>query len=223
MIKVRFLDFWKTFDPIDSVFYKILKSREKEIIFCQNSLEFVDLEFQSVFINRSQLLKRKLSNFLHPSPNIDPALRFVSKDGAYRPKGSASRRVWYSGENIRPPYSNEIDSFLSFDQDRFGGKNTYMPLWWHRLNWYESHNFSQDVGVPVTVEILTQPREVESQKKGFACAFIGNSHPTRLRFIEQLRKFGEVDVFGNSVGRPVHNKYSIAKDYKFSVCFENDL
>jgi hypothetical protein len=73
------------------------------------------------------------------------------------------------------------------------------------------------------MQSLLKPRRIENEKKKFACAFIGNPHPMRLHFIEQLSKLGNVDTYGSFVGRPVENKYDIAKDYKFSVCFENDL
>jgi hypothetical protein len=37
-----------------------------------------------------------------------------------------------------------------------------------------------------------------------------------------LKKIDNVDVYGRYVGKPVKNKYEIAKDYKYSICFEND-
>ncbi len=38
-----------------------------------------------------------------------------------------------------------------------------------------------------------------------------------------MRKFGEVDVFGTAVGRPIKDKSSVTSQYKFVICFENDL
>jgi len=44
-----------------------------------------------------------------------------------------------------------------------------------------------------------------------------------MRALAALEKFGNVDIYGSAVGRPVPDKYSIAKRYKFMLCFENDL
>jgi hypothetical protein len=64
---------------------------------------------------------------------------------------------------------------------------------------------------------------VVGQEKKFVCAFLSNPEPTRLRALDELRKFGEVDLFGTYSGRPVKNKYDLAKNYKFCLGFENDL
>ena len=61
------------------------------------------------------------------------------------------------------------------------------------------------------------------QKEKFACAFISNPEPTRMRALKELSRFGEVEVFGAHTGRPVPNKYQIARDFRFMLCFENDL
>jgi hypothetical protein len=60
-------------------------------------------------------------------------------------------------------------------------------------------------------------------KEKFACAFIANPEPTRLRALQALEKYGEVDVFGPYSGITASSKYEIARDYKYTICFENDL
>jgi len=115
-----------------------------------------------------------------------------------------------------------FDGFLSFDQDSYGGRNAYLPLWWLRLNWFKDFELSPQVGTPVDMHLLLRHREARQRKTKFACAFVGNPHPKRLHFIEMLQKIDNVDVYGRYVGKPVKNKYEIAKDYKYSICFEND-
>lgn len=58
---------------------------------------------------------------------------------------------------------------------------------------------------------------------GFVCAFVGNAEPIRMRALEALTRIGRVDVYGAAVGRPVREKRSVSKNYRFSVCFENDV
>ena len=153
---------------------------------------------------------------------IEPALATSNLN----PKNSfnqfAKRSIWYTGENIRPPLLSEYDAYLSFDQEPYDGRNAYLPLWWLRLNWFEKFKYDDQVGIGIDIDKLLLKRELASPKSKFACAFVGNPHPIRMHFIEKLSKLGQVDVFGRSVGRPVANKYEIAKDYKYSVCFEND-
>ena len=45
----------------------------------------------------------------------------------------------------------------------------------------------------------------------------------RLHAIQCLREIGPVDVFGSVVGRPVEDKAVVAGDYRFVLCFENDV
>jgi hypothetical protein len=41
--------------------------------------------------------------------------------------------------------------------------------------------------------------------------------------IDSLKSLGEIDVFGKAVSNPISYKDQVARDYKFIVCFENDL
>ena len=74
--------------------------------------------------------------------SVDPDIVFFSIFGqdhkAY--KNHRSKKVFYTGENVRPPTS-ECD--LSFSFDATGGKNIYLPLWVLFLNWFNVP-FSQD-------------------------------------------------------------------------------
>jgi len=62
-----------------------------------------------------------------------------------------------------------------------------------------------------------------NERPNFVCAFVGNAEPVRIRAIQALQTIGRVDVFGAAVGLPVPHKYEIARDYRFMLCFENDL
>jgi hypothetical protein len=45
----------------------------------------------------------------------------------------------------------------------------------------------------------------------------------RFRAVRALEKIGEVDVFGPVVGKPIQSKLEIAKNYRYTLCFENDI
>ena len=61
------------------------------------------------------------------------------------------------------------------------------------------------------------------QEKKFLCAFINNPEPTRIRALLELSKIGTVDIFGRYSGNYVKDKIEVSKNYRFSMCFENDL
>ena len=223
MTTVRFVDFWKDFDPNDNIFVKILRENMENISIRSQRKFPVDIELSSVELNRGAQIARKIATFTKKTSFTEPALLNVRQSYNLKSKNFAAKKIWYTPENVRPPLMSDFDGYLSFDQDDFNGINAYLPLWWLRLNWYEKAHYSPQLGTTVSKENLLQQRELRSKKTKFACAFIGNPHPVRMHFIRRLSDLGIVDIFGKSVGRPVENKFNIAKDYKFNICFENDI
>jgi len=60
-------------------------------------------------------------------------------------------------------------------------------------------------------------------RRRFACAIISNPEPTRMKAIEMLGRIGTVDVMGDVTGIRVKDKFEILANYRFALCFENDL
>lgn len=197
--KIRFTNFWPNFNPADNFFIDAVANET----LIQPTL------IESVFDSKSQI---SLNQFGKKFPSL---LKLFSNKSEFR-------RVWFTGENIRPPFGAEYDSYISFDQDDYGGKNFYFPLIYSELI-FRSKDWSQRRGIDFKTEDLLLPRNLPEAKSKFACAFIGNPEPTRLRAIEALSKFGQVDIFGPHAGLAVRSKFEIAKDYRFMLCFENDL
>lgn len=172
-----------------------------------------DITVTSVFLSAHERLMRRLrrSRDLLPSP---------PRESRYR--------IWHTGENVRPPWA-DYDLTLSFDLDDYGGRNLYLPLAVLALDWFPERRDGprpdqRRVGAALTPAQAAQPREpVAVGRPRFACAFISNPEPRRLFAIEALSRYAPVDVFGAAVGRPVPSKAEIARDYRFVVCFENDL
>ena len=204
--RIRFRNFWPGFDPRVNVFVKSLGHRRLQ----------APTEVESVFVSAWAALLTKIRRRLRERLFIR---QFSKSSGKLSPK----RRVWYTGENIRPPLDGSYDAFISFDQDDYSGKNTYFPLLYSTVLFDSPENIKRRgiaVGDP---HDLTRERRQAEEKTKFACAFIGNPESTRLRAVEQLRSYGQVDLYGPGVGNRVPSKYSFAKDYKFMLCFENDL
>lgn len=182
----------------------------------------VDLELVSV--HRTEIVRLSTTVMsVVPGRNYRRRLRRHERwTSAYRePSDRASHSIWFTGENVRPP-GGPWDGYLSFELDPLDGRNAYFPHWWEYLGLWSSARTSYS-GMYLDIETLQTPREAGRRRQGFACAFIGNPTPMRLHAINALSRVGSVEVFGNSVGRPVPSKAAIAKDFRFVLCFENDL
>ena len=203
-ISVTYRQFWPQFNKNENFISQALAGSSFE----------GEIEVTSVFETASQkLLAAALRRFGFPR----------DKQPVVRAKAEPVRKVWFTGENKRPPHSSLFEAFISFDQDPMGGKNCYFPLFY--IDLLISHpeaTLRRGRGFP-DPQTLLEPRISRSEKQKGVCAFISNGEPTRLRAIDELSKWIDVDVYGPWVNKPVPNKYQIAKDYKFTLCFENDL
>jgi Glycosyltransferase family 10 (fucosyltransferase) C-term len=202
--------------------------------FTRDSEAYVDAEIVGVFSHLPSILDRyheKLRQrlrlvkgypFIHGGLNRDVAVKYDMRN----PPSTKNykKRIWFSGENIRPPFGFDYDATISFDLDTFHDSNIYGPISYLLLSEKPSW-IDPLLGLSIDTEKLKLARKFPNEVLGrkLACAFVGNDHSMRLRFIEELKKFGDVDVFGSAVGRPVKNKASLAGQYKFVICFENDL
>ncbi len=209
-LTTRFVGFWPRFDPHE-FFVPLLghvSGRAVDVV-GRRDVD-VDVEVWSVF-----------------DAGGAPAGRIARLLGRRRRAGGASIRIWYTGENRRPP-GDGFDGTLSFDTDDHGGTNAYLPLPYLQLTW---PSLTQAVGLGEAARLgarpspddLATPRPAPAERPKFACAFFGNPEPTRMRFVEVLREVGEVDVFGAAVGRPVGPKLQVAAAYRYMICFENTV
>lgn len=214
-IRVAFVHFWEGFDP-NLFFLPIIASAAQSKAVWEPSPDRACVIVES---------------FSPPQPSrLD---RLASRFGSHRDYKpmvgrSGTPRVWFTGENVRPPLE-DFDHFFSFDVDELFGVNTYFPLIYLGVNWFKTTPKAPSpevdrMGIFPTLEYLDSARSyTENEREGFACAFVGQPEPIRMRTIEKLQEIGQVDVFGASVGRPVKNKVDIARNYKFMICFENDV
>ncbi len=139
------------------------------------------------------------------------------------PNPLAKINIWYTGENQRPPFG-AWDVYLTFDAKFPTANNFYFPLWiLTSTDLISKIDYSYWGRISPTIRELMSSRVLSKPKKKFACAFIGKNYRLRLHAISELRKIGEVDVFGPGSRRPVDRPSEIAGDYSFTICFENDL
>lgn len=197
----RLVNFWPQFDPEDFFLSKIIESHagNKPIL------------VESVYPG---LLKVGISKILR---RIFGPRKTVSQSVPASPK-----RIWWTGENVRPPFQEGYDLFVSFDRDNLSKKNIFFPLFYSELLFPNRDSFFRlGAKLPEAAE-LTRPRS-GNLANSFVCAFINNPEPTRLRAVEYLAKYGQAQVFGKISSNPTPQKIRASQGFKFVLCFENDL
>jgi len=217
-IKAHFRRFYPGFEPLQFWIPFVEESIGKQVVLSPESE--ADVVFTSVFESRSEMWKRRLQSRLS-TPSIPEAPRR---------KSLAAKSIWVTGENVRPP-ARGYDLTASFDLDEFGGTNVYLPLILTELDWFSLKRDPQFLRWNSRTGIArlrpqdgSLDRQLHDQNRlKFACAFVGNAEPIRMRAIRALESVGQVDVFGSAVGRPVASKFEIAQEYRFMLCFESDL
>jgi hypothetical protein len=196
---IKFLNFWPEFDEKNNFILAALANQEV----------LSPIEITSVFGSPPRSMLEGVFSRMKPTPKNSFS-------------GIKPRRVWFTGENIRPPVGNDFDSFVSFDQDTYGGVNFYFPLLYAELLLKE-RQWTNRRGIDLDKNELLEHRKNTKTKDKFVCAFISNREPVRMRALDELSKYGKVDVFGPHSGNTRLSKYETAKEYKFMLCFENDL
>lgn len=204
---LKFYDFWPNFKSETNVFQFLTQGLQV------NRRIYI----YSVYPRPSKRMYQRLTQRFTGNPLAFKSTNLKANQPGKHPK------IWYTAENIRPPFGQGFDYFLSFDQDTFEGKNIYFPLFYSELL-FRLEDPDRELGIQkFDPQVLTQPRNISINRPGFVCAFINNPEPQRLRAIKELGKYGQVDVFGKLTGNPVSTKLEVAKNYKYMLCFENDL
>lgn len=199
---ISYEDFWPNFNQEDNFFTRALSG---------TSLK-QDLRIRSVF---PSVIKSTLKRVFR-------RIQLGSQSSTISTSEQV-RTVWFTGENIRPPLDGKFDHFISYDQDDYSGKNTYFPLFYAELLVSGKESIDRR-GISINhPESLMQFRKNLVEKDKFVCAFISNPEPTRMRALRALSKYGSVEIHGPHTGRPVPNKFEVARNFRFMMCFENDL
>jgi hypothetical protein len=222
-VSIRFVNFWKGFDPCNNFFVDLIEDSGLKVCVVEPHSVKVDLEIVSVFSDRNrELLIKGGRKLLGLSNNPTYRNRLDNLTIPRRTKNS-TRRIWYTGENIRVPFEADFDGYLSFDPSNEILNNAYLPLWMLSLGWFSKSRNLIRLGIHTHVTDLISDRQRMKSKDKMICAFVGNPEPVRLRTIQELNKAYKIDLFGSYYGNFVKNKYDVASEYKFSIAFENDL
>ncbi len=223
-LTLRFKDFWEGFQENENLFLDILTGCGFDVSVVRDKGVLVDLEIVSVFPPARSPAIRILDKVYIRLPD---ELKLALKNFSHKLRGPenefCTRKIFYTGENVRVPLDDSLSGSLSFDQQNFGKFNAYCPVWYLDLDFYHSRHCTR-LGTRMKLTELLMPRVLDfNLKTDFMCAFLNNPEPTRIRAIREFTKLQKVDVFGSYSGNKVVSKLDVATKYKFILCFENDL
>lgn len=140
-----------------------------------------------------------------------------------RPDKNARLNFWFTGENERPPFGS-WDAYFGFDYHLQSSNYAYLPLWFLTSTTLMKDTKDSYWGsrLRATSSLLAE-RSLRVVAPKFACAFVGKAYPLRLHALKALSTVGKVDIFGPATRHEVNKPSDIAKQYKFTICFENDV
>jgi alpha(1,3/1,4) fucosyltransferase len=198
-LQVFYKDFWPGFKPEGSIFdYALRKSYDVVHAWTERAADLV-----------------LVSEYMSPFQRV--LLR--TGKGARRP-GKTQLRILYSGE-VRNIDLRSYDAVISTNILKLE-KHFRLPQWVHYVRLWPGYvNRTGAVEAGFDPASLTSPAHTDPER--FACAVFSNPHYMRLVAVDKLAAFGEVDVFGRYSDRPVRDKMSTLKLYRFNLCFENAI
>ena len=226
MITIRFRDFPN--EKSYRYFIELIEIATGESVTVSKSIrKNVDLEVTGPYGGDSNSyrtpLAKKIKRLGYISFTNGRHLSLRNLATGIQPTKTAKKNIWYSGENVRPPQGN-WDGYLGFDTNLPADRSVYFPLWFlTSTNLFKSNTETYWGNKVPTISELTEGRKFTLQRKKFVVSFIGRSYSMRLHAIEALAKVGKVDIFGEAARNQVETPSSVAKKYRYIMCFENDI
>lgn len=193
-MNISFLDFWGNFDFNNNFFVHYFKSLFPDQQINITSPENADTVIFSCFGQQHKTVNR-----------------------------SKTKKIFFTGENIRPNF-NECDYSFTFDFDDHGGKNIRIPLWYFYIDWFGVGSYGDPKYLLPINEI--NGTWFNTKKTKTCCTVFSNPKQERFSMIECLTKYFPVDCYGKPFGRHTNgedDKYNIISQYKISMCFENGI
>jgi hypothetical protein len=142
----------------------------------------------------------------------------------YTTDRSRTKKIFYTGENIRPNYS-ECDYSLTFDFEDYDGRNCRLPLWMLQIDWFNKKDYENPKFV-IPVDQINKNAFIERPKTDFCCMIFNTDSPFRFETLAKLSRYKYVTTYGKPFGNWFYgeeDKYQVLAKHKFSVCFENTL
>ena len=154
------------------------------------------------------------------------------------PQFQNKKRIFYTGENLRPVYGQSVvrtasnfigrcDYSISFDFDENEDKNIRLPLWYLYIDWFGVGSYSNPDWL-IPIDYLVNENEFTiKEKKKFCSTVFSSPYDIRFNMINSLNEYKTVDCYGKIHNNKLRDgekyKMDIISDYRFNICFENSI
>ena len=219
MIRIRIRNADRRYQSQRNIFAKIVQQALEADVRVVPPSAPADCEFVATSTRTSSgLMEQVLRRYAGPGASSIAQLVAARS----QPSDEIATSFWFTGENERPPTGSWNGNF-SFDLDPLGGSNVYFPLWLETLGVLGCEPMTF-LSKPLTVtDAITHREPHVPAGQRFMCAFIGKWTPMRRHAIQVFSQLGKVDVFGRAGMSNIRFKDDVKRQYKFCLCFENDL
>jgi hypothetical protein len=137
------------------------------------------------------------------------------------------KKIFYTGENIRPDFNNCNFSF-TFDFDSYGEKNIRIPLWLIQFDFFNVKSYGNpEFLIPLEYIKDKQLNQFSNVNKENFCVIINNHLANKrediLKCLIKDKKqivHGYGKIFNNRFDGE-YNKLKLLSKFKFNICFEN--
>lgn len=219
-ISIRFIDFPSNFSSEENIFINLLTSSlGLKVKVEQRKKPKVDLEICSNFIQENR--GRRLISRLLAESSTDAMSEYEQKwvwgfRSEYRT--TAKKRIWYTGENLRPPIGF-FDGTMSFNPSDKDSGNVFFPFWMQKINWFSNQDKNPQFPRPaeLTASRVPQKRDID------ICTFSSKFEPGRERIVRALPKNIRFVGFGRQYSNLVDSKHDTSTKFGLQLCSENDL
>jgi hypothetical protein len=187
------------------------------------------LDFWNDFSQENNFITHLIRSIKFDIKVVEPSkadIIIFSCFGSENKKYNHCKKIFYTGENIRPNLS-DCDYSITFDLDDYGGRNIRIPLWYFYIDWFSVKTYGNP-NYLIPVEYLYGGNEFTKKDKSKFCSTVF-SRPEQLRFstMNQISSYKSVDGYGKVHSRNLPDgeklKLDIISDYKFNICFENSV
>ncbi|MBP3469478.1 MAG: hypothetical protein J6K26_08175 [Lachnospiraceae bacterium] len=175
-------------------------------------INFVD--FWTDLIKTDNYFYNILKKYYDVEISDEPDYVFCSCFGNQHFKYQNCIKILFLGENIVPDF-NLYDYAMGFHYIDFEDRYLRLPLY----VLYDRH-------LPAALKKHEHSDEYYLEKPGFCNYVVSNPNAAgeRDRMLEEVNQYKTVDCGGryrNNVGGPVKDKIAFAKNYRFTIAFEN--
>jgi hypothetical protein len=136
------------------------------------------------------------------------------------------KKIFYTGENIRPNF-NECDYSITFDFDDYDNRNIRIPLWYLYIDWFNVKSYGNPEWL-IPTDYLNNFNPLASKHKIKFCSTVfSNPKSIRMEMVSKMNLYKNVDCYGKVHALKLSDgefiKMKEISNYKFNICFENSV